>query len=336
MSPRILIIGPSWVGDMVMAQSLFKALKQHQPGAEIDVVAPTWSSPLLARMPEISQAIRLPLRHGELGLGERWRLGRSLRGRYDQAIVLPNAWKSALVPYAARIPKRTGWLGEHRYGVLNDWRRLDKKRLPMMAQRFTALAHPALQDAPPDIMPPELVVRPQDVQVAMHRHALHQSEHDRLLVLCPGAEYGSAKRWPTASFAALAMFYLDQGWQVWLFGSDKDQTTCAEINHLCAGRCVDLSGKTSLAEAVDLISLAAAVVTNDSGLMHIAAALHRPLVAIYGSTDPTFTPPLNERHTVIRLDLPCSPCFARECPLGHLACLQQISVNQVAEALYRV
>ena len=154
----VLIVGPSWVGDMVMAQSLFKALRTNAPDAPIDVLAPGWSLPLLARMPEVRQGVQMALGHGRLALTERWRLGRSLRGRYSRAILLPNSWKSAIVPYAAGIPRRTGWLGEMRYGLLNDIRRLDRQRFPMTVQRFVALAGAA--DAPlPAIQPPRLQVR---------------------------------------------------------------------------------------------------------------------------------------------------------------------------------
>ncbi len=330
---RILVVGPSWVGDMVMAQSLFKALAEKHPGVAIDVLAPGWSLPLLERMPEVSQAIDMPLGHGQFGLKQRWRLGKSLaRRNYDQAILLPNSWKSALTPFAAGIPIRTGWVGEMRYGLLNDIRRLDKSRLTMTVQRFVALAEPADVKEVPSIQAPELTVRPEDVELALN--ALHlERDGSRLLVLCPGAEYGAAKRWPESRYGELAAEMMDLGWSVWLFGSEKDRAVCRAINDYAGDRCVDLSGVTSLAQAVDLMSLADAVVSNDSGLMHVAAALDRPLVAVYGSSDPGFTPPLNRRHRVISMGLECSPCFKRECPEGHLDCLNGIGVEQVASAL---
>jgi len=328
----ILVVGPSWVGDMVMAQSLFRVLRRRDPAAEIDVLAPGWSLPLLERMPEVRAGIEMPLGHGRLGLGVRWRLGRSLRGRYSRAILLPNSWKSAIVPWAARIPRRTGWRGEMRYGLLNDLRRLDKSRLTMTVQRFVALAgEPA--DPLPDIPPPSLRVAAEEVDAALAEMEL--SRQPPVLALCPGAEYGPAKRWPQAHFGELAQNYLKRGWQVWLFGSEKDRQVCDNIARIAPG-CVDLSGRTSLAQAVDLLSLASAVVSNDSGLMHVAAALDRPLVAIYGSSDPGFTPPLNRRHEILCRHLECSPCFERECPLGHLRCLSKITVSRVREALKRL
>ena len=330
---RILIVGPSWVGDMVMAQSLFKVLRLRDPDCLIDVLAPAWSRPLLERMPEVNGAIDMPLLHGELGLGKRKRLGHQLRGNgYDQAILLPNSLKSALIPWWAKIPLRTGWLGEMRYGLLNDWRKLDKERLSMTVQRFAALAYAKDHAAMPETPGPRLEVKVTDIQAALSSLGLEKTTRP-VLAFCLGAEYGPAKRWPSDSFPELAQRYLDKQWDVWLFGSDKDRSVCAELNAAIGDRAIDLSGRTSLAQAVDLMALADAVVSNDSGLMHVAAGLGRKLVAIYGSSDPGFTPPLHEQSRVVGLGLSCSPCFKRECPLGHLDCLRKLSVDRVAAAL---
>jgi len=329
------VVAPSWVGDMVMAQSLFKALKQRHPEPGIDVLAPAWSRPLLERMPEVGDAIDMPLGHGRLGLKTRWRLGRGLRGRgYDQAILLPNSFKSALVPFWAGIPRRTGWVGELRYGLLNDIRKLDKSRLTMTVQRFVALAYPAKTPSVPEIPPPSLEADSTAAHQALAELGL--VKRGPVLALCPGAEYGPAKRWPEESYAGLAAAMAEEGWDIWLFGSARDRPVCAGIARRLEGNCADLSGRTSLAQAVDLLSLADAVVSNDSGLMHVAAALDRPLVALYGSSDPGFTPPLNDRSRVVCLGLDCSPCFRRECPQGHLRCLRDISVEQVRQALDEV
>jgi heptosyltransferase-2 len=330
---RILVVGPSWVGDMVMAQSLFKVLKQQQPEATIDVLAPSWSRPLLDRMPEVSDTIDMPLGHGKLELGTRRKLGHDLRDRhYDQAILLPNSLKSAIIPFSANIPLRTGWRGEYRYILLNDIRLLDKQRLTMTVQRFVALALPADQVVLPPIPKPQLTVNAESVAKARATHQLNDLQRP-ILALCPGAEFGPAKRWPESYYGQLAAEQIKQGWQVWLFGSAKDQAVCAEIDALTQGQCHDLSGKTSLAEAVDLLSLANAVVSNDSGLMHVAAALNRPLVAIYGSSDPNFTPPLNDNARIISPDIDCSPCFKRECPKEHLKCLRDLPVSKVQAEL---
>ena len=330
-APRIVVVGPAWVGDMVLAQSLFLRLKARQPDCRIDVLAPPWSAPVLARMPQVRAAIPLPVKHGELGWRVRRRVARDLRERgYHQAIVLPSSLKSALAPFWAGIDRRTGYVGEQRRWLLNDIRRLDTAALPMTVQRFVALGAAAGEPLG-DIPRPRLQVRASDVAAACR--ALAVAPNDRpLLGLCPGAEYGAAKRWPAERFAALANHYLDRGWQVWLFGSGNDAGITRQIRALAPQTC-DLAGRTDLAQAIDLMSLCTAVVSNDSGLMHVAAALARPLIAIYGASDPGMTPPLSDRAQVLRLGLPCSPCFRRDCPLGHTDCLTGIAVDAVIDAL---
>ena len=328
----VLVVGPAWVGDMVMAQSLFKLIKARDPATEIDVIAPAWTEPLLARMPEVRQAIRMPLGHGQFSLRTRWRLGRQLRPRrYTGAIVLPRSWKSALVPLAAGVPRRTGFRGELRWGLLNDVRRLDKRRLPRTVDRFNALALApgAAVPAPPQ---PRLVADAENARAALARLG-HAPPTAPVLGLCPGAEYGPAKRWPESHFARVAQRQLDAGWEVWLFGSDKDAPVTRAIQAATGGRCLDLGGRTSLAEAIDLMALTHTVISNDSGLMHVAASLGRRLIAIYGSSDPGFTPPLSERARILRLGLSCSPCFKRECPYGHTRCLWDLTPEQVIAAL---
>lgn len=329
---KYLIIGPAWVGDMVMAQSLFIDIKSREPDAQIDVLAPAWTAAMTDRMPQVSELIAGNFNHGKLSLGERIRLGKSLRDRaYTNAIVLPNSLKSALVPAVARIPQRTGWLGEQRWGLLNDIRRLDKQRWPMTVQRFIALGES--KEAPvraiENVPPPLLQVDADAVSTVLQANQLDTDKP--ILVLCPGAEFGPSKQWPAAHYAEVAKAYLQRDWQVWLMGSDKDVPVCNEINAVSGSQCQVLAGKTSLPQAVDLLSLASLVVSNDSGLMHIAAALQKPLVAVYGSTDPGHTPPLSHNHVIARLGLDCSPCFKRECPLEHLNCLTQLSPQQVIQ-----
>jgi len=331
--PRLLVVGPSWVGDMMMAQSLFMVLKTRDPGCRIDVLAPDWSKPLLACMPEVASAIGSPFQHGQLGLSARYRLGKSLRShKYDRAILLPNSLKSALVPFWARIPLRTGFIGEFRYGLLNDARKLDTQALPMTVQRFVVLGLDKGQALPDPLPEPHLET--DDDAIADSLSAVNlATPGSPVLALCPGAEYGPAKRWPSRHYAAVAQHYLDTGWHVWLFGSDKDKLDCNDINSQCQNRCEDLSGRTSLGQAIDLMSLASAAVSNDSGLMHIAAALRLPMVAVYGSSDPGFTPPLSQHARIASLSLDCSPCFKRECPLSHLDCLNKLTPDSVLEQL---
>lgn len=331
---KILVVGPAWVGDMVMSQSLYIFLKNTRPGATIDVLAPAWSEPLLERMPEVSKAIVKPIGHGELGLGRRRKLGRALRENgYDQAILLPNSFKSALAPFMARIPKRTGWRGEMRYGLLNDMRILDESRLPLMVERFVALGQDADQSLPVELPAPHLAV---DAHKAIHSAQKFGLDSNRpILALCPGAEFGSAKRWPAQYYGQVAAHYLSMGWQIVLFGSAKDREVTAEIREACHDnpQCFDLAGNTELAEAVDLLSLANAVLSNDSGLMHIASALRRPVLVVYGATSPAFTPPLSEQSDTVIPTIECAPCFARECPLGHHRCMRETSAEYVIEKL---
>ncbi len=331
---KILVVGPSWVGDMVMAHSLFQVLKQRHPGAAIDVLAPAWSNALTKRMPEIRRAITSPAGHGELGWRKRRAIGKALRAEaYDQAILLPNSLKSALIPWFARIPRRTGFVGEMRYGLLNDIRKLDKSVLTMTVQRFVALGLDRSERQPPAVPAPRLCVDANQAAVSLDKFGL--STDKPVLALCPGAEYGPAKRWPETHYAEVARNHMDKGGAVWLFGAEKDHAIGEHINRLADHSCVNLAGRTSLGEAIDLLALADAVVSNDSGLMHVAAALDKKLVAIYGSSDPGFTPPLNPQAHVVSLGLSCSPCFQRECPLEHLDCLNNLSPQQVITALER-
>lgn len=330
---KILVIGPSWVGDMILAQSLFMQLKAERPGCVIDVAAPGWTLPLLARMPEVRHGIALPFRHGSLDLGARIRLGRGLRQEgYTQAILLPNSLKSAILPYAAGIPRRTGFPGELRYGLLNDIRPLDKSRLPMTVQRFVALGQAPDATLPEPLPRPRLASDPAHAQAILRKLGM-DAPRVPILGLCPGAEYGPAKRWPEQHYADVARWALERGWQVWLFGSEKDRPVTQAINRMSGALCLDLGGKTTLEEAIDLMALTHAVVSNDSGLMHLAAALDKPVVAIYGSSDPQHTPPMSEKATILYLGLSCSPCFKRECPLGHLDCLRQLKPENVTRLL---
>ncbi|WP_312724039.1 lipopolysaccharide heptosyltransferase II [Stutzerimonas nitrititolerans] len=335
---NILIVGPSWVGDMVMAQTLFVCLKQRHPDCQIDVLAPEWSRPILERMPEVRQALSFPVGHGVLDMATRRKVAQSLRGQYQQAILLPNSLKSALVPFFAGIPKRTGWRGEMRFGLLNDMRKLDKQRYPLMIERFMALAFEADAELPKPYPQPRLQIDEASRVAALAKFGL---ELDRpVLALCPGAEFGEAKRWPSGHYAAVAEAKIRAGWQVWLFGSKKDHPVGEAIRgELIPGlqeEATNLCGETSLAEAIDLMSCASAVVSNDSGLMHVAAALNRPLVAVYGSTSPQFTPPLAEQVEIVRLGLECSPCFDRTCRFGHYNCLRDLHPQPVLDALQRL
>jgi heptosyltransferase-2 len=331
---KILVVGPSWVGDMVMSQSLYIFLQNTRNDLSIDVLAPAWSEPLLARMPEVNKALTLPVGHAELGIGRRFKLGRTLKStNYDQAILLPNSFKSSLVPFFAGIEKRTGWRGEMRYGLLNDVRHLDEALLPLMVERFVALGLAPNAPLPEHLPPPQLVV---DKAEAIRCAETFNFDLSRpILALCPGAEFGAAKRWPPEYYAEIANAYLCEGWHVVLYGSAKDQAVTGGIYAATGAHaaCLDLAGRTSLAEAVDLLSLSRAVVSNDSGLMHIAAALQRPVVVVYGATSPSFTPPLCPDSEMLVSKIECAPCFERECPLGHHRCMRDALPAQLATKL---
>lgn len=334
MSNKILVVGPAWVGDMVMAQCLFKLLKQQRPYCEIDVLAPAWSLPLLERMPEISKGIVMPLGHGELNIKVRQQLGKSLRkNNYHQAIVLPNSFKSALVPWFANIPLRTGWSRELRSLILNDTRSLDKKKYPLMIEQLMALGIPAHEKLPAqkNYPLPTLQSSPTTQAEVLTKYKLNLDKP--ILALCPGAEFGPAKRWPEEHYATVANRKLDEGWNVWILGSPKDNVVAEKIMQLTGARCINLTGRTALVEAVDLLAVAKAVVSNDSGLMHIAAALHKPLVVVYGPTSAAFTPPLHAQAKILTLDLPCQPCFQRECPLQHQRCMRELDPSTVLQSL---
>lgn len=328
MPEKFLIIGPAWVGDMVMAQTLFITLKQLHPDCLIDVVAPKSTLSLLNRMPEVNKAIPFTVGHGQFGWKLRKSVGQSLRGKgYTQAISMANSWKSALIPWFAKIPKRTGWRGEYRYGLLNDVRVLDKETYPLMIQRFIALAFAPNAALPEPLAKPALFV---ETEAKLHVIAKFELDAEKpILALCPGAEYGPAKQWPAEYYAAVAKAKVAEGWQVWIFGSPKDKPVAESIQALSGSICKNLTGITTLEEAIDLLACADTVVTNDSGLLHIASSLDKNVIAVYGSSSPTFTPPLSEHAKIVSLNLDCSPCFKRECPLGHLNCLKHLTPEKV-------
>lgn len=333
MTNKILIIGPSWVGDMVMAQSLLRLIKQQTPPAVIDVLAPAWTFSLLRRMPEVSEAIEMPIAHGELKFKLRYQIAKSLRARgYTQAIVLPNSFKAALIPWLAGIPQRTGWLGECRYGLLNDYRKLDTKRYPLMVQQYIALGIPANAPLPANYPLPKFTIASEAQQAVLAKHKpLWRGKP--VLAVCGGAEFGPSKRWPEEYFAQVANQKIAEGWDVWLFGSPKDRPVTEKINALTNNACENISGRTELAETIDLLSLVSGVVTNDSGLMHVACAMDKPVIAIYGSTSPAFTPPLADNAQVLKLELACQPCFERECPIKHHGCMRDLPPARVLSAM---
>lgn len=330
---KILIVGPSWIGDMIMAQSLYKLLARRKPEAELHVLAPAWSKPVLELMPEVACAIEQPVGHGKLEFRIRRELGHRLRTeRFSQAIVLPRSFKSAFVPFFASIPVRTGFRGEWRYGVINDRRPFDTVLLDQTVKRFVALGLEREETDLPEIDAPSLRIGTARRVRTLARFGLEANGNS--VALMPGAEYGPAKRWPLEKFTSLADRLIGAGVSVWVLGSERERALGdAIVASLDPSRARNFCGETSLAEVADLLSAATVAVTNDSGLMHMASAVQTHVVALFGSSSPSFTPPLTGTKRVFYLDLDCSPCFQRVCPLQHFRCMKEISVDVVCSAV---
>jgi len=333
MAERILIVAPSWVGDAILSEPLVAVLREPLGEPIVDVLAPPWCAAVYARMRGIGHIVENPLGHGELGLGRRRALAREIRARaYTRAFILPNSFKSALIPWFAGIPRRIGYAGEARRALLTETRRLDRTTSPRLVDRFVALAVPMGRLIP---TPPAPVLVPNAANAAAAMRALKLSTHRPIAIFCPGAEYGPAKRWPAEHFIALARRLLEEGYAVWLLGSPNDQAAALPIAAAIPG-VRDLTGRTDLGTAIDLLSLASVVVSNDSGLMHAAAAVGRPLVALFGSSSPDYTPPLSPLAQIAKIDIACSPCFQRECPLGHFKCMRELDVEVVHDLAQKV
>lgn len=325
-----LIVGPSWVGDMVMAQSVFKILKSREPDRALDVIAPDWSLPIVSRMPEIRNGIASQTAHRKIGLMTRRRIAKRLQDTgYDRALVLPRSAKAALIPWFARIPTRTGFRGESRYWFINDMRSFDPDVLDQTVKRFVALGLDEDDVLPPVLPDPALTISAENQ--ARLIHDLGISTEKPVIAMMPGAEYGPAKCWPHEHFTALAARLDDAGYDVWVLGSVKDKSA----GDVIAGgsRAVNLCGRTSLEDVIDLLAACEQAVSNDSGLMHIAAAAGCHVHGIYGSSSAKFTPPLTKSRDIHETGIECSPCFARKCPLGHMKCLTDLEPTQIFEKI---
>lgn len=327
-----LIIAPQWIGDAVMTEPLLRRL--HARGERLTVGALPWVAPVYRAMPQVADVIEFPFAHGGLQFKARRSMAKRLAGQFDKAYVLPNSLKSALLPFLASISQRIGYLGEARVGLLTHRLKNPKNKPPMVAFYSALSGESGLADDRP-----ELHMAAAQVEATLHELGLSRGAY---VVFAPGAEFGPAKRWPARHFSELAA-QLDA--TVVLLGSGKEAALCDEIaapvNAVQAGRCLNLAGKTSLPQALALIAASRSTVSNDSGLMHVAAALGVPQVAIFGSSSPLHTPPLSDKARVLWLKndpayqppLDCAPCFARDCPLGHTRCLNDISAARVLQAL---
>ena len=315
-----------------MTEPLLRRL--HARGERLTVGALPWVAPVYRAMPGVDAVIELPFAHGGLQLKARRAIAKQIQGRFDTAYVLPNSLKSALLPLLAGIPKRIGYLGEARVGVLTHRLKNPKNKPPMVAFYSALSGQASLQTDRP-----VLTIDALATDTALAAWSLQRGAY---MVLAPGSEYGPAKRWPAAHFSALAA---KLAWPVVLLGSAKEAALCeeitAQVNAVCPGQCLNLAGKTSLAQALYVIAATKSIVSNDSGLMHVAAALGVPQVAIFGSSSPLHTPPLSEKATVLWLKndaayqppLDCAPCFERDCPLGHTRCLNDVLPQRVLDVL---
>jgi heptosyltransferase-2 len=332
---RLLVISPNWIGDAVMAQPLLQRLKAQFPERPIDVLSPPSVAPVWRAVAEVDTVLETPFRHKALQLRERWKYAQVLRARgYAAAYVLPNTLKYALIPWLAGIPRRVGYKGEMRYGLVNVMHMDDTPPRPMVPfYAALALAPDAQLSAVPR---PRLQVPRERIAAACTQHGVDIGRP--LVVFAPGAEFGPAKRWPPRHFGALAQAILAQqpDAQIALLGSPKDRDSGEEVvAHAgpAAPALLNLAGSTQLDEAIALIAGAAAVVANDSGLLHIASSLNRPVVALYGPTDPAHAPPFSDMARSLFLNLDCAPCRQRECPLGHHNCLEKMEAPLVWKEL---
>ena len=325
---RSLVIAPQWIGDAVMSEPLLARLAKR--GEQLTVAALPWVAPVYRAMPQVAEVIELPFAHARLDWAARRRLAGELRGRFDAAYVLPNSIKSALIPWLAGIPKRIGYQGEGRVLLLNQ-RRPNPAGRPAMVAFYAALSSEAVADGERPLMKFEPSVLDRATSTVGVRQGAYWA-------FAPGAEYGPAKCWPADHYAELARsLHRKHGQPILLLGSGKEAALCEQIAAQSAGACRVLAGQTSLIDAMALIAAARGVVSNDSGLMHVAAAFGVPQAAVFGSTSPEHTPPLNPRARVLwlkeELHLDCAPCFDRVCRFGHTRCLTGVSAERVERAL---
>ena len=321
---RLLAVTPNWLGDMVMSASLLQALKAQLPDVHITALGPAFASPLLQRLDAVDEVIESPFSHGGLQWSQRKAFAKTLPS-FDAAVVLPNSFKSALIPWMAGIPKRVGWRGEMRYGVLTHQQKLDKAAYPRMVDRYTALAEHfgvSLSALNPTMTPQTQTDLPPTVAIA------------------PGAAFGSAKRWPADRYAQVALRALAAGYEVALVGGPSEADDCAAIKNAqpqaYQSKIHNHAGQLSLGQSIDLIAACQSAIANDSGMMHIAGALGVPLVGVFGPTSPEHTPPLSEQAEVVWSRPSCAPCFKRTCPLKHHECMQSLQPETVVQAMNQV
>jgi heptosyltransferase II len=335
MQAAVLIVPYMWIGDFVRCHTVVRLLRQHEPSLAIDIVTTSMVAPLLDYMPGVRKGVVVDLPRKRLALRQHRALAERLRAEcYRQALVMPRTWKSALAPYLAGIPRRTGFVGEARFGLINDLR-LGERRLARMVDRCAELALPKGAPIPAEWPQPELAVPTAERAAWTQRMGL-AADARPVVAFAPGA-VGPAKRWPAAHYGDLARCLTADGCSVWILGGPGEKQLAAEIMRANPAHVHDLTGP-DLRNAVLALASASAVVSNDSGLLHVAAALSKPTIGIFGPTSPWHWAPLNPLAGVMETatELACRPCHKPVCRLRHHRCMQDITVGQVATAMRRI
>lgn len=328
----ILVVSPSWVGDFVRNHTLVQVLADRHPGRPIDLLTNPVCQPLGELMPLVRRTWALDAGRGQVQLGQRWRLARQMRWqRYGTAVVVMGSLKAALVPFLAGIPERIGWLGEHRYGLINRiCRRADPQRTTIDGYALLGLT---ADEAKPARWPePHLHVPAPKIEAWKDRNGV-DGQGQPIIALCPGAN-SEARMWPTEHYAQLARHCRAAGWTVWVLGAAREQAMADEIDRVAGGGCVSFTG-TDLHDCAIQLAAADVVVANDSGLLHLGAALGKPCIALFGPTPPHHTGPLNSNVTYLEIEIECRHCWGTVCPLGHHRCLRDIAPERVFEAVER-
>ena len=330
---RYLLIAPKYIGDTVMMHALVQKIAANDAEAKIDVLAPSYLHPLLKRMPEIMEVIVSPFKSGKLSLSARYRLAKQLRERhYDHSYVVVNSFSAALTVWWAKIKKRTGWSGEMRFLLLNDIY-YGRTKLPREVDRFAALAFPKGEYDPQKLPLPRLKTTTDTVANTLANLQI-ELPNKPILALCHGPAHRPAKRWPPEFFAEVALTFLQKGWTVWLLGGQDETLTGEAIMRLTEGKCLNLTGKTTLSETIDLLVQAKVVVSGDSGLMHLAAAVNCAVVALYGATPAEFAPPLCKHRRILTGKVSCGPCLAkRTCALPGHPCMRALTPDMIISAV---
>ena len=320
---KLLIIPQNWLGDIVMSQTLLKKVKSESPNTKIDILVSSTFKGLAERMPEISKAVILDCGHKKLGLLKRFNLARQIKGNYDQSIVLSRSIKSALIPYLAKIPIRTGELGESRYILINDLKKFTKED-----RRKTALRYVSMFSKKEEVLDekyyPSLKSDPENIKILSEKYKLNLDK--KIIIFAPGAAFGPSKMWPAEKFKELGK-KLNKDFFILILGSNKEKNIGNKI--ITNKNMINLCGKTTITDAVDLMHASEFCVSNDSGLMHLASATNTKSISIYGATSPKLTPPLTSNKEIHYRGISCSPCFEKKCKYGHYNCLLEIQVDDV-------